>query len=174
MEVLQVPSELEPMTKLYKDLRPKRVLEIGCWDGGTMQVWLENAVSGATIVAVDLEHRNSDAYEDWRMPDTDLRLFTGSSYGEDGAAFIAANGPYDWILVDGDHSSHGVRADVRNCMAAANPGAIMLLHDITPGHGDPDCPCGDLFADLARDYKTWSYVDPAPASWTRGIGVVQL
>src|SRR5690242_21400839 len=48
----------EPVEKLYRETAPTAVLEIGCWDGGTLQVWLAGCGPYARVVAVDPEHRN--------------------------------------------------------------------------------------------------------------------
>ncbi len=52
LEVLQVPSELARMVVLYRERKPRRVLEIGVWQGGTLREWIRNAPPGALIVAV--------------------------------------------------------------------------------------------------------------------------
>ncbi len=174
MEVLQVPSELKQMVALYKERKPNSVLEIGSWDGGTLRVWLQNAVRDATVVAVDLEHRNSQAYGEWTRDDVTLELRIGSSLDNEGREFIIANGPYDWMLVDGDHTLHGAETDVQTCIEAAVSGALMLIHDITPGTRDISYPPQVVFDRLSETYETWTFQDPAPAEWSRGIGVVQL
>lgn len=174
METLQVASELESMLELYREQRPARLLEIGCWDGGTLKVWLENAAPNATIVAVDLEHRNAAAYEEWRRPDTTLHLYTGSSQDRVQIEAMQTHSPYDWVFVDGDHGDYGVRTDVDTCLPLVASGGLLLLHDITPPEGMDSYPPGDVLAELGQTYSTWTYQDLAPAPWARGIGVVQL
>lgn len=175
METMQVPAELEQMVALYRERRPERVLEIGSWDGGTLKVWLENAPAGATIAAIDLNHRNYYAYHDWIRPSITLHLHVGSSLELDGFEFIREHAPYDWILVDGDHTEAGVRSDVGISLQVIRPGGLMLIHDITPAAGDATYPPGVVFAELQEQgYETWAYQDLTPAPWSRGIGVVQL
>jgi predicted O-methyltransferase YrrM len=174
LEVLQVPSELASMVALYLERQPKRILEIGSWDGGTLKVWLENAPRGATVVAVDLEHRNAVTYHEWERGDVTLILRAGSSLDDEGRDFIRRHGPYDWAFIDGDHTAPGVQGDIDTCLPLVAPGGLMLLHDITPCAGDDTCPPLDAFRDLGERYETWTYQDLTPATWTRGIGVVQL
>lgn len=176
MEVLQVVSELEPMVALYRKRKPLKVLEIGCWDGGTLRVWLKYAKPGATIVAVDLEHRNSDAYEGWRKPHTELHAYTGPSQAAEQVEAIRSHAPYDWVFIDGDHGDYGVRTDVATCLHLVRLGGLMLLHDIEApaGYGSV-YPPGQVLEELAaQHYPTWTYVDPKPEPWAHGIGVVQL
>lgn len=174
METLQVPYELDEMRWLYIDRRPKRVLEIGCWDGGTIREWLTHGVDDLFLAAVDLEHRNSDAYDEWRKPGQKIVLHTGSSFEDPAKQFIADNGPYDWALIDGDHGDFGVRNDWNAVRPHMAEGGLVLLHDITPPHGNWSYPPGVLLEELSKTYETWKYQDLTPAPWARGIGVVQL
>lgn len=174
METLQVPSEIEPVVAIYRERRPDRVLEIGCWDGGTLLRWLTEHTP-RMVVAVDLEHRNRAAYAAWRDPSTTLHVYTCSSLGDEGQAAITRHAPYDWVMIDGDHTDHGVRVDVATCLPLINPGGVMLLHDITPPGGMDSYPPGVVFTELReRGYRTETYADPAPAPWSRGIGVVHI
>lgn len=172
-EVLQVASELEQMRRLYQDEKPRRVLEIGCWDGGTLREWLTYGYP-ELVVAVDLEHSNREAYETWRQPNTALHIYTGSSLLPEQQQAINRHAPYDWALIDGDHSDHGVRTDFDTVLPNMRAGGLVLLHDITPAAGSSDCPVGRLFGELGERFETWEFADPAPAPWTRGIGVVRV
>lgn len=172
-EVLQVPSELEQMRRLYQDENPKRVLEIGCWDGGTLREWLTHAAP-ELVVAVDLEHSNREAYEAWRQKGTALHVYTGSSLLGEQQDAIRRHAPYDWALIDGDHSDHGVRTDFETVLPCMRAGGVILLHDITPAAGTADCPVGRFFGELSETFETWAFQDPTPAPWTRGIGVVRV
>lgn len=172
MELLQVESELEPMMRLYRERCPSRVLEIGCWDGGTLREWLLHGTP-KLVVAVDLEHRNRAAYAEWRKPKTRLVLHTGESQSASATAVIAQHAPYDWVFVDGDHGEWSVTADVTNCLPHIRKGGLLLLHDIVGKDNNAYAP-GQLLESLAVDYETWTYVDPEAMPWAHGIGVVQL
>jgi cephalosporin hydroxylase len=177
MEVLQVQSELAQMVALYRAKQPTRVLEIGCWDGGTLREWLTHAAPNATVVAVDLDHRNQDEYADWLQPDTDLILGYGFSQSPEMAALIREFAPYGWVFIDGDHSPSAVRADTDLCLPLVSPGGLLLLHDIVGDPSDNGQPTGPaaVFADLqARGFETEKFVDPQPHPDRRGVGVVRL
>ena len=175
MELLQVESELAQMVALYRERKPARVLEIGSWDGGTLRVWLTEAAPYARVAALDMNHRNSDAYEEWRRDDVELVCYTGDSLTDEARAWILDNGPYDWMFVDGDHGYAAVKSDTDACVAAAAPGAVVLLHDITPPAGDQTYPPGVLLDEYAaQGFRTERYQDLTPASWARGIGVIYL
>ncbi len=176
MELLQVPSELEQMMVLYRNVKPERVLEIGCWDGGTLKEWM-TASPPHVLVAVDLEHRNHGAYEDWLHPDTSFYWYADDSKSERAVKMMQSHAPYDWVFIDGDHGDEGVAADVRNCLPLVREGGLMLLHDVQAGTdfgGGDYGPRKELHKLAAEGYETWEWVDPEPMGWAHGIGVVQL
>lgn len=175
----QVTAELEQAVELYLEKKPKCVLEIGVWYGGTLREWLRHAASNATVVAVDIDHRDPDAYEDWRKDDTTLVVLTGSSQDAAIQQQIAEQGRYDWIFLDGEHGEYGVDADVGLALSVASPGAILLLHDIDPGGSQTTGPRA-VFARLQlQGLETSTFVEPSegtgyPKSAAHGIGVVHL
>lgn len=175
MEVLQVPSELDPMLALYRKRKPKRVLEIGCWDGGTLREWLTKG-SPSRVVAVDIAHRQPEEYAKWRKRDTQLHVITGSSMDRAIKAQIRKLGPFDWVLVDGDHGDTAVRNDVALAIECAAPGAVLALHDIERGvlnEGDPAPRI--VFEELRERYEVEEYVErPYDGHWAHGIGIVYL
>ena len=172
-ELLQVASEIEPVIDLYRQLAPRRVLEIGCWDGGSIQLWLENS-SVELLAAVDLNHWNRDAYQAWSAA-TEIVLHTGSSLEQDAKDFIAAHAPYDWVMIDGDHSDEAVRSDYAACAPHVRKGGVVLLHDITPASGSWSTPPRDLLNELsAEGLRTERFEEINDDPWTHGLGVVYL
>ena len=174
MELLQVRSELDPVLDIYRKLKAKRVLEIGTWDGGTIKEWLENGTDKMTMVAVDLEHRNKDAYQEWRKPGQSIVLHTGDSLQQSAKDFVAANGPYQFALIDGDHGLDAVRSDYEAVIPHMSKGGVVALHDIDGGEGfGANYGPGVLLAELeAAGMKVARFVDPTPMSWAHGLGLV--
>lgn len=174
IEVLQVPVEFDPLRELYRETNPERVLEIGCWEGGTMREWLTEG-EPALVVAVDLEHRNPAGYEAWRKPGTELVVVTGSSQSGPVIEEIERHAPYDWVFIDGDHGDECVRSDVNVTLPLVREGGHLILHDID--HGTVDSGSRGpriMFEELAARYETAEHVDPTPQPWAHGIGVVRV
>jgi predicted O-methyltransferase YrrM len=172
-ELLQVASEFEPVVAIYRKRKPKRVLEIGCWDGGTLKVRLEEAAP-KTVVAVDLNHRNSDAYEDWRKELTVLHVVKGSSQDEGIVDEMREHGPYDWAFIDGDHGPSGVRSDYENVRNLMAPGGVIVFHDIVGEFQTPYAP-GQIVDELEDGgLRVERFVDPEDMPWAHGLGVVYL
>jgi predicted O-methyltransferase YrrM len=175
VELLQVASELEPMMELYRERKPSRVLEIGCWDGGTLKEWLTQHTPDI-VVAVDLDHRNRDAYPEWTHRDTQLVVGVGQSQGTPMIELMRRNAPYDWVFIDGDHGDWGVMTDVDTCRPLVRAGGLMLLHDIQAGsdYAAGDYPPRKVLQRMSVDHETWEYVEAGSHPWAHGIGVVQL
>lgn len=171
----QIPDELERVRKIYRQKKPKAVLEIGCWYGGTLCEWLTLG-KPEKVVAVDTAHLNPNQYEEWRDPSTELAVITGRSQDPYVRQEIAAHGPFDWIFIDGDHGPSAVAEDASFARSVAAPSALILLHDIDPpGYG----PWHVLQALAGEGLRTLSIVEPAegtgyPDDSAHGIGVVYL
>jgi predicted O-methyltransferase YrrM len=175
MEVLQVDTELSLMLDLYRERQPARVLEIGCWDGGTLREWLTQHTPDI-VVAVDLDHRNRGSYHEWTHRDTQLVVGVGQSQSTSMIELMRRNAPYDWVFIDGDHGDWGVMTDVATCVPLVRVGGLLLLHDIEAGSDfSGDYPPRLELRRLAVDRETWEYVDNEQM-WphAHGIGVVQL
>lgn len=172
MEVLQVSEELEWMTGLFRSLQPKRVLEIGVYQGGTLRAWMENAPADAHFVAVDIDIRNCVEWTHWLHGLQTLRPVKGSSQDLHVRRVIAANSPYDWVFIDGDHHLEAVAADVELVLPLIRPGGVLALHDIANlGHEGP----AEVLADLATEgYDTVQFVADSEVDDPHGVGVVYL
>ena len=174
MQVLQVESELEQMLALYEGRKPKRVLEIGVWQGGTLREWLTRGVP-EQVVAVDLHHPNAQAYGEWKHLDTKLKSVYGKSQDTDVIEAVRRAGPFDWAFIDGDHGREGVHADIVNYMPMIEPGGVLLLHDIKQPDDMIDFyPPGIEFGALAGLYDTLTFISKEPSDVSHGIGVVYL
>ena len=171
----QIPAELDRLRELYWERKPKRVLEIGVFYGGTLREWL--AGTPEVVVAVDPFHRNPHLYDEWLNEETELVEIAGYSHDLNIQASIAADGPYDWIFIDGDHDEPVVTRDIELALRVAAPGAVILIHDIV-AEGYPPIPPRIHFDRLAQHYKSWEIVEPRPAWWPRenghGIGVIEV
>lgn len=173
MEVLQIPSELTRAIALNAKVKPKRVLEIGCWDGGTLREWLTASPPPELVVAVSLEHRQPEAYAGWTHKNTELIVGTGDSTNEDMIHLIQNHAPYDWAFIDGEHSYPYVSHDVAVVLPLMRKGGVVLLHDITPSEGqDMTGPLQVLQELAAAGHRTDVFTVPDRYPWTAGIGVV--
>jgi hypothetical protein len=138
----QEADEPEALASLFKERGVKRFLEIGGRYGDTFDFIMSELGTDAQGVSVDLP--GADGYEDdgggilaATVKKHGGELIVGNSRDPDVIARVKALGPFDAILIDGDHSYEGVKADW-DAYGAMAP--IVVFHDIanpTEGVGVP-------------------------------------
>lgn len=123
-------------------VRPRRILEIGSFFGGSLWYWSRLPQRPERIVSVDLPIGPRDKryqqmvtsralWPGW-LDGVDFHDFTTSSREPGTLAAVSALGPFDLVFIDGDHTSDGVRADWQ---AYGHLGAWAVFHD---SHGIPE------------------------------------
>ncbi len=131
----QFPRQFAPYLVKLLDLDVRSYLEIGCRHGGTFVITTEYLSRFRPLtksVGVDLDiHPTLKPYADQR-PEVQIRAM--NSQLEPFRRFVAEEGPFDLVLVDGDHREEPCRHDVQTVIDTAK---AVVLHDIvsapTPG-----------------------------------------
>ena len=174
--IFQREWELVQLLNLYGEKRPRRVLEIGTFHGGTLYHWLRNAVPGAVVVSVDSYRENVDnrhLYASWTPPGVTLHALMGDSRDPSLLAMVRDFAPFDWIFIDAGHLEHEVQADWDNYRVMAATGATIALHDICPSPHDWIRVDRVWRTIQAQGYITQELVCAYGLDWS-GIGVVYL
>lgn len=150
--ILQWEDEFAELLDVYRQRRPRRVLEIGTHQGGSLYHWLQNAGPGTTVVAVDLHHANAGLYAEWCPSTVEVIAIHGDSTLDDTAGRVRAHGPFDWIFIDAGHLEHEVRRDweLYGPMAAAD--AAIVFHDIRRDDAYPHIQVWPLWDELAEQH----------------------
>jgi predicted O-methyltransferase YrrM len=142
---MQVRSEIEALLGLLETCPPRAVLEIGTANGGTLWLLTRVASPDAVLVSVDLPRVAPDVgYADWRervyasfgKSGQRVSLIRGDSHRHDTFERVRAaldGRTVDFLLIDGDHSYEGVRADWEMYRALLSPHGVVAFHDIVPG-----------------------------------------
>jgi len=139
-----LPVERMALTGLLARLRPRHALEIGTYHGGSLSLIAQFA---ERVWALDID---PDVPNRFRVPpNVDLRIgdpdgLVSRMLDELDAAGIAL----DFILIDADHSTEGVRRDIETVIHRPTPPrapCVILLHD----SGNPGCRLGIQTADWA-------------------------
>lgn len=132
IETLQHPWEHTQLLDLIGT--PKRVLEIGVWDGGTLQHWLG---TGRTITAVDTDLREATAI--LLDANDSIEFIQGNSHDEAIIAAVRRAGPYDLVFIDSDHRYDAAKKDWDSYHPMVATGGAIVFHDIRRyQHGDLD------------------------------------
>jgi predicted O-methyltransferase YrrM len=175
--VFQWEQEFTQLLDLYRELAPRRVLEVGTFHGGTLYHWLTNAADGATVVTVDSYAAgvdNRSLYDGWVPDGVTLQVVAGKSAAESTVAQAKAWAPYDFIFIDAGHYYTEVKADWEAYLPLAQKGAVVAFHDILPPSVEhPEIEVARLWAELKEEFETEEFVADPDASWG-GIGVVRL
>jgi predicted O-methyltransferase YrrM len=176
--VFQHPAEMEWMLALYEHRQPARVLEVGSYFGGTLKQFIRRAQPGATVVSVDLYNMpfadNRHRYGDWAAEiGAQVVDIAGNSHGAETVARAAKYGPFDWLMIDGDHRYKAARADWEAYRELAAPGAVVPFHDIVDNPvAHPEIEVARLWAEIKAAYRTDEII-AGNGKWG-GIGVVYL
>lgn len=176
--VFQRPTEFEALLSIYRQRRPRRILEVGTYYGGTLKQWLKTAPPGAVVVSIDTyahpQADNRHRYGEWTPAGVELSVLAGRSDDPAIIAAVQALAPFDWIFIDADHTYPAVCSDWYAYRAMAAPGAVVAFHDILTHAAHPEIEVGRLWGEIiAAGYHTEVLIEDAAAKWG-GIGVVYL
>lgn len=192
----QYQEELTAFTDLLAAEGCTSYLEIGCRYGDTLYQVAHSLPAGSTVVALDLPgaksgqqnkggHQDSfrylmDAVHILSAEGYDAHAIKGDSKDVDSIKRAKALGPFDCILIDGDHSRLGVESDWNNYHKLSR--RLVAFHDIA-GTGKWARQIRPFFESLAATRPNRTFISPvagkveiaqAPVTTglRRGIGVV--
>ncbi len=151
--ILQEEKEFAKLLEIYRERKPKRVLEVGSYAGGTFFHWLQNSAPGTVVVSVDTYEGqdNSASYPDWCGPGVTFAIVRGDSNAPSTAREVEEFAPFDWIFIDAGHLEENVRADWRLYGPMAAPGGLVVFDDIVE---TPEFEVYRLWRELTASYGT--------------------
>ncbi len=174
--IFQWTAEFENLLALYKWLKPKKVLEVGTYHGGTLYHWLQNG-KPEVVVTVDsygVGVDNRHLYQNWVKAGTQLVVIDGDSRDHNTVSLADEHGPYDWVFIDAGHYYPEVKDDWDNYGPQAKKRGVVCFHDILPpNHVHPEIEVAQLWEEIKQDHITLEIVANRQALWG-GIGVVLL
>lgn len=182
---LQNRSEIKNLLELLATRRPRRVLEIGTANGGTLFLFCRVADPVATIISVDLPGGwFGGGYPAWKgilyrcFPGRGQKfhLIRADSHSRetfDRVRNLLSGERLDFVFIDGDHTYEGVRRDYEEYRKLCADDAIIAFHDIVPNATDPDCEVPRFWEELRATEQTGEFVEN-PNQDGAGIGVVFL
>ena len=175
--ILQREWEFETLLHLYADKKPKRVLEIGTYHGGTLFHWLTTHAP-ELVVAVDSYQTGVDnrgLFREWAADaGSQLVIVEGDSMSADTIAAAAEHAPFDWVWIDAGHFEHEAQADWDNYGTLCAPGGIVCLHDILTHPSHPAIEVEPVWRRIQKQgHLTRELIADPSAEWG-GIGVVYV
>jgi cephalosporin hydroxylase len=180
--LLQSKKEFDALLQLYQKMKPKYVVEIGSYKGGTLWYWLKHAQPGAHVLTIDVLpdvweeggiKYDKKTWQAWAPSGVTLYAITGRSEDPETIKKVTDVCPYvDFLFIDGRHTYPAVRADYDNYSPLVRKGGIIALHDIIDNLQNPVNRVSQLFAELkASGYKTQAFI-ANPNQTKFGIGVI--
>lgn len=131
------PGEILVLLGLIQHHKCRRLLEIGSRYGSMLLLWSDILPKGSMIRAIDLpsgegmcEEGNESilaVMEECKGKGIDAKLHEGNSRDPVSVAWARAEGPYDLVFIDGEHSEEALAADWKNYNELA---PIIAIHDI--------------------------------------------
>jgi predicted O-methyltransferase YrrM len=139
---LQIHSEIVALLGIVRQLRPRRLLEIGTASGGTLFLFAAVVPTGGRLVSVDSEpfryHPCNSTrlrfYRRFARRNQTIRVLTANTHDIATVAKVKQElgGQVDFLFIDGDHSYEGVSRDAELYLPLLRPGGIAAFHDICP------------------------------------------
>lgn len=151
-------AEQAVLIQLLRVTKPKVAIEIGTYNGGSLQVISEFSEK---VYALDLEASFKDKRCE-NLPNVTYLIGNSQSILPQLVDKInKSDEVVEFVLIDGDHSAKGVLEDINNVLKLIPKSAItVILHDSF----NPDCRSGMK----AYDYNTNPYVKYVELDYVTG------
>jgi len=188
----QVPAEIKQLLGLIAELRPRTILEVGTHKGGTFFMFARVAPPDALLISLDLPPGRMEAptggfdvgYAPWQA-----RLFRSFAREQQRVELVQSDShaprtvekiqgllagrAVDFLLIDGDHTYPGVKADFEMYSPLVRAGGVIAFHDIVPG---PEARVGGV-PRFWQEVKQGRTAREFVADWEQkafGIGVITV
>jgi predicted O-methyltransferase YrrM len=139
IEPVQIRSEAIAFLSLLRDERPRRVLEVGTANGGTLYLLSWAAASDARLLSIDVREAprvRRLLYRGFVGRRQRVAVRTADSHDRETRVSVERffrGAPLDVLFIDGDHSYDGVRRDYELYAPLVRPGGLIAFHDIVEG-----------------------------------------
>lgn len=178
VSAIQQVSEITALTQAVADLKPKKILEIGTANGGTLLLW--SSLATEQVISCDiLEKRiQSTFYKAFPPPGSKCKidLLQGDSHQSESKQQIQkklAGDKVDFLFLDGDHTQVGITADYEDYKEFVRPGGIIAFHDILESQPHPTNQVYYLWKDLKENLDTEEFIED-PEQCGYGIGIIRV
>ena len=131
----------------------RRYLEVGIQHGGLL-AFMETACQFESTAGVSFEER--DVLRTRRASHPNWTVFIGDSHSPEYRVWREALGRIDLVMIDGDHSYAGVKADYE--LELSMPSKYIAFHDIA----NKACGVPRLWEEIAEAEKIASFTNEDP------------
>lgn len=183
---IQRTWELASLIAVVRQLRPRTVLEIGTFRGGTLACWAGTAAADAHLICIDrleaafgIVQAEAHAAQLRKLIRRGQRLTFLPLDSQDEATAEAVQGALqgarvDFLWIDGDHRDAAVRRDFALYGPLVGPGGIIAFHDIHADPAFPDNQSHHFWREISRTHAVQEFIDQdQPGGAGMGIGVLR-
>lgn len=183
--VYQDESELLRLREIVRELKPRRILEIGSLFGGTLWYWMQDAPGGLIVSvdtgvqsfdnrAEDIEEARLNLWPEWsRRFGCELKQVRSDSTDPKTVTTVAQDAPFDFIFVDGGHDYNTVMADWKNYWPLLRLDGLLAFHDIAYPDGNiNNYDVGKVWREVRHNGRWIEIVSPINPEDIWGIGAI--
>lgn len=187
---IQKRDEFKGLLALLKSNGPlETIVEIGTARGGTFFAWCKLASPTARIVSIDLpEGEFGGGYAESDLPRMSsyarpgqethfLRLNSHATETRQKLEAALDGRAIDFLMIDGDHTYEGVRADFEMYSPLVRLGGLVAFHDILFHDQLTKCQVERYWNEIRGRFESWEFTRPEEimgyGTWG-GIGVVRM
>lgn len=181
----QVRSELLGLLAAVRELRPRRVLEVGTARGGTLFLFTRVAAPDATLASVDLPggrfgggypSSRKVLYEAFALPEQRLHLLRADSHSDETrreVETLLAGEPLDFLFIDGDHTYDGVKRDFEVYGPLVRSGGLVAFHDVAQSSAEAAHQVARFWAEV-KSKGSWRELIERPDQGRMGVGLLTV
>lgn len=125
--IQQDKEEFWQLVEKLIELKPQRMLEIGNGCGGTTLFWQAIAPEVYSLDIKPVEGHIPMSY----FPE--VNWLVGDTHAQQTLEMTRAYAPFDFLFIDGDHSTEGVKLDFEMYSPLVRPGGLVGFHDYNHG-----------------------------------------
>lgn len=184
VHAIQNAEEISALLDLLMRERVRTACEIGTWRGGTLFMLSRVLPDDAAIVAVDLPEMDpaigerlramKPTFESFARRHQRLTVLHANSHEAatvSNVRDILQGQQLDFLFIDGDHSSAGVRRDFENFAPLVRTGGLIAFHDIVPNDAYADWGVPGFWKELTGVFETSEIVGMGVREARNGFGI---
>jgi predicted O-methyltransferase YrrM len=141
----QKPKEFYQLLKTLNEMGSHKIaVEIGSYDGGCLHAYIKLFEK---VISIDLESRS-------RLPEVDYIIGDSKKTLTSLKEIIGGkNTKIDFLMIDGDHTYNGVKADFELYSKLVRKGGVIAFHDIidSPLHRELFCRVDLFWNEIKKD-----------------------
>jgi predicted O-methyltransferase YrrM len=177
----QIISEITALLQIVQESKPKVIVEIGTYSGGTLFLF-DRIANPEKIISIDLpEGPFGGGYPFWMVPffkslgrKPGIQLIRADSHCEETLGKLKTllkGGEVDFLFIDGDHTYPGVKQDFYMYSPLVRKGGIVALHDIVIHDPKTGCEVDRFWNEVKLGHRNVEIVEKLDQK-SAGIGVL--